>query len=42
MIIFVNNIIGTRIQFQVLILTEKSILYAEITVTKTNYFKTQF
>ena len=32
MIIFVNNIKGTRIQSQLLFLMEKSILYSKITV----------
>ena len=40
--IFVNNIKGTRIQPQFLFLMEKSILYAKITVSKKNCFKTKF
>ena len=34
MIIFANNIKGTKIQSQVLFLREKSVLYAKITVIK--------
>ena len=37
MIIFVNNIKGTRIQSQFLFLMEKSILYAKITVSKKKF-----
>ena len=40
--IFVNNIRGTRTQPQFLFLMEKSILYAKITVSKKNGFKTDF
>ena len=41
MIIFVNNIKGTRIQSQYFLM-EKSILYAKITVTKKNVSKLSF
>ena len=42
MIIFVNNIKGTRIPPQFLFLMENSILYAKITVSKKNVSKLSF
>ena len=42
MIIFVNNIKGTRIQSQFLFLMEKSILYAKITVSQKIVSKLSF
>ena len=42
MIIFVNTIKGTRIESQFIFLMGKSILYAKISVSKKNCFKTEF